>query len=30
MGEIVLVLDSLRHEDARETKMIGVDDGKCE
>lgn len=30
MGEIVLALDSLRHEDARETKMIGIDDGKCE
>lgn len=30
MGEIMLVLNSLRHEDARETKMIGVDDGKCE
>ncbi len=30
MGEIVLALDSLRHENARETKMIGIDDGKCE
>ena len=30
MGEIVLALDSLRHENARETKMIGVGDGKCE
>ena len=30
MGEIVLALDSLRHEDARETKIIGIDDGKCE
>ena len=30
MGEIVLALDSLRHEDVRETKMIGVGDGKCE
>lgn len=30
MGEIMLALDSLRHENARETKMIGIDDGKCE